>query len=364
MNSRWAALAALAAVVAGPPAAEGMLANVALEIITTRSELIVVAEVVEAGQAARLRLKVPDSPKAVDTWFRRCKLTVTRVIKEDPPAAKPAKKSQAARKIDVLARAQRPQKPGEPVLRVANGNYPNLRVGQSYVLILRKMPGKTEYYLPSYPKNYGRATKDRIARIEKAANVDKWPWGKAVNGLQIALVPSRPVVNLMTVRQSVRGPDGQMGQPVTKKLAYVQAVVALRNTSKKALAVNLYMGDGFLKVEGTGPAGKTVSPDLYGFLAAMGLAGPQAKDVAKIEPGKVMFINARGQTKYGGGGHPLPLSPGKWKFKASYTSVRKANVKGGKLWTGKIESAAADVEVKEARRKPARAQIRAHKQGG
>jgi len=147
--------------------AEAMLADIPPEILARKSELIVVAEVLEAGEPAQMEMKVPDSLKPVNAWFRKYTLRVTRVITEDgKPVARPAPRP-AEREVEVLTRSPRPQQPGKPRVWVSDAYFASLAVGQSYVLILRRMPGRAEYYLPSHPKNCRPAQPSEIARVER-----------------------------------------------------------------------------------------------------------------------------------------------------------------------------------------------------
>ncbi len=343
-NRKLLALAAALALVV-PAAAHAMLADVPLEIIAARSELVVVADVVKTNPPAMIALNVPDSPKPVNTWFMKCTLRITRVITENgkPPAAGDAKP--ANRTIEIFTRAPRPAQPGQPRIAVSDMYYASLQAGKGYVLLLRKMAGRAEYYLPSYPRNSAPAGAEEIKKIERAALVAKWAWGKAVGGLQIALVPRQTRVQLRQIRRHVRGKDGRMRPQFQGKSASVPCVVALRNVAKEPVAVNLYAGDRLLSVVAKGPGGKTVKPDLYGWLARADLALFSPKYTAIIKPGAVLFIGPTGKGDYGMSLN-LDVATGKWRLQASYTCARQAaGVGGRKLWTGTIQSAPAEIEV-------------------
>ena len=203
MRHRNVLLASLAVVLAAPAAACACLADVPLEIIAGKADLIVVAEVVNAGQPVQLQLKQPGMKQARLGFYRKHNLKVTRIIKEAAKA--PAKPKD--RNVEILTPARKPPRPGAPMLFVSDQYFASLKVGASYVLILSKLPGKPEYFLPTYPKNYAPAgDAEKVKAIEAAADVSKWAWGAAGNGLQIALKLRQQSVTLRTVTQRRRQP--------------------------------------------------------------------------------------------------------------------------------------------------------------
>ena len=341
-------LLALAVALAAPSAAWAMLADIPLPVLARESELIVVGEAVEAGAAAKLTLDVPGMKKPLTTWFRKYVVKVTRVITEDgrPPAAKAAKP--ADRTIQIFARSPAPRQPGQLRLFVSDAYYASLAVGKPYVLILRTMPGKPEYFLTGYPKNYRPAKPDQIARVETAALVDRWPWGRPVGGLQVALIPRRTTAYLQQVRRAVRGNDGRMRTELQGPSASVRCMLALRNASKAPLAVNLYPPDKFLSIVAAGPGGKTVRPDLYRFLVRADFAQFSPKNAVVLAAGETVFFNAMGKGNYDFAVN-LDVPAGTWTLRASYTSKRAATAGKCKLWTGTAKAAAADIEVKKQR---------------
>jgi len=349
MLTRTHLLLGAALVLIVPTAAAAMLADVPLEIITARSELIVVGKVVGISIPVELTLKTPDSPRPIKAYFRKYRLKISQVITENGLPAAKTDASPKDRAIDIFVRVPRPQRAGGPRVFVSDQYFASLAPGESYVLILRKMPDKPEYYLPSYPKNYGLAKPEQVARIRRAALVDKWSWGPAVGGLQIALMPQQTSVQLRQIRRLVRDKSGRMKPQFQGQSAQVRLVVALRNTSKKPISVSFYPGDRFLSITAKGPGGKTVKPDLYASLARMRLAPFGPKNVTTIEPGKLLFISPMGAADYGMSVN-LDVAAGKWKLTASYTASRKGIGGKQKLWTGKTSSTPVRIEVRPARR--------------
>jgi len=329
--------ALIGAVLMAAPPAGAMLADVPLEIIAARSELIIVAEVLEAGQAVQLELHPPGYPRPVNTWFRRYTVKVTRTIKD----ARGDKKTSKDQKGAFFSRSRAPAPAGGFRPQVSDDLFHrNLPVGYKCVLILKAMASKNELFLPSYPKNCRQSDAKSIAVVEAAADSSKWPWGKAHAGLQIAMVPRRTTVVLRKVKTA--------GRPV-RQAAFIQGVVALKNVSKNAITINTYPEDKFLSVTAVGSSGE-LSADLYSYLVRADL--PAVDTVkghsTKIEPGTIAFIAPHGSGDFGLGFN-MDLAPGKWKLKASYASESTRTIKDQKdvkLWTGKIASAAVEIEVK------------------
>jgi len=346
MSKRTASLLAAAGAACLAAAAQAMMIDIPLPCLVAESDLVAVVSVTEAGPPAEMTLKVPDQARPAKGWFQRFKGTVTRTLRDAAAAtAAPAETAPAAptaepRTIEWLAPCAEPAKPGAPVLHVADGPaWPDLKVGTAYVLILRRLPDRREYFLPAYPKNFRTAVEKNVAEVEAFADVDAWPWGEETGGLRVALVPSSPTATLYPART---------GTPTVQ----VQVTVALRNTTAGPLAVNLYEWDRHLTVYVVAVDGAAVKYDMYSYLEQSRKRkqpfGPDAVEV--IPAGEMLLIGPAGATKYGLGLH-LPLTAGKWNIQAAYETNRKGAAKGGQpLWTGKVVSASAQIEVRPARR--------------
>ncbi len=199
-------------------------------------------------------------------------------------------------------------------------NYHNAMVGNSYVMILNKLPGRREYYLPSYPMNFRSDIAPHVRDVEGlvAAGADSWAWGKAVDGLQ---------VGLYLYAHYHYGGEGSSS---------ISASVVLRNTTDKPLAVNLYDVDKYLDITATSADGKVVHSEFYnGTHAAANFDA--ALNTRIIAPKSKLFIGCTGWANiiY----WSIPVEPGQYDFQASYTSKRQGNGKDNlKLWTGTINS--------------------------
>jgi hypothetical protein len=217
----------------------------------------------------------------------------------------------------------------------------------SYVLLLRRLTGRSEYYLPSEPVHYAAAHRREVARVEHAAGVDNWPWGEAVGGLQVACIPLKGLIDYQPAR-IVGGPAG--GQQVEMRRAggaNVPVLIALRNGSGEALAVSIFPADKFLALRAIGPDEGAVQHDFYRYLPAQAPAF-EAKHVLSIGPGEIVFLGPTGPSRQGVV-VSMPLGAGQWRVQAAYACQRQ----GGegdvpKLWTGKAESRPAALEVRKA----------------
>ncbi len=132
-----------------------------------------------------------------------------------------------------------------------------------------------------------------------------------------------------------------------------QMTIALRNTSDKEIAVNLYAEARYLSVKAVGPGGKIVNVDFYSRLKMMDIRAFGAWATKRIAPGGIVFIGPMGEAKYGMG-QGLELTPGEWTLTAGYKNRnvggQKGNKKEGnldvpKLWTGTISSGDAKITV-------------------
>jgi len=330
----WICLAGVALALWQAGRAEAMVADIPLPVLVQESDLVVVARVIGGGEAAEMQLQPPGAVKPRRGWFRTYRIAVERVLRDANAAGRKA----PLKEISVLAPSPGPRKPGQRSIHVSDlPAYPALKAGASYILLVRRLPGRTEYFLPAYFKNFRLADEKAVKEIAWLADLEQWPWGEAQDGLQIALVPSRRT--LTAGRRRGGGPS-----------VFIQCTVAVRNVSDKPLAVNLYPEDRSLSLTATDAEGNVQNADLYGWLARADLRafGPWA--LHEIAPGRMLFVGPSGAPTFGLGVN-LPLRPGIWRLQAGYASKRDAkSAKGLAAWTGAITSKAVEVRVTAPRR--------------
>jgi len=335
MRRNTQALAALLIALTAP--AVGMMVDVPLPKIVLDSDLIVIAKVSANREKAEKEALVPGMKQPIKRWFQESELAVEKVLRDPQGALVAAEKPQ---KVSVMSWAPAPRKPGLMVHMADGPSYPNLQVGQRYLLALKKMSQGEAYYLPPYPKNFALANQQnsqRVAEMEKLAKVDNWGWGKAENGLQLALVPAQTKLTLMKSRRGRNGPFFLR--------IYVSTAFVVRNaTTDKTLGVNLYPSDKCLFLKYKNPDGKAETSDLYAFLAQSKVKPFGKENVAMLEPGEVAMIAPYG---LGGYGQPFDVEtgPGKLTVQLGYESGRDASVDGAAVWKGKLSAQPVTLEV-------------------
>jgi hypothetical protein len=150
--------------------------DIPLRKLVQQSDLIIVAEVVSVGEPTELELQLPYMDKPTQTLCRRYELAVKRVIKGKIRQGKDTP-------VSVLARSLRASVEGRPVPPPPGLQLPWLDTGSSYILLLRSLPGRAEYFLPDYPKNYQPANKANVKAIMK--KVAMRPVEKALRFLKL-----------------------------------------------------------------------------------------------------------------------------------------------------------------------------------
>ncbi len=332
----------------------GMMADVPMPQIVLKSDLIAVCEILEVRGPVNEEFQPPDwgGAKARPRWVRTYKDTIHEVFRDTGKAIKLKKDS--ATQIDIKALSAAPPKPVQPgmirPIMMDGPAYPMLKTGDKYLLILMKLPGEKAFYLPSYPKNYMAVTdrnKARITEVKELVDVEKWPWGKAVAGLQLAAIPTprEPFLNRTRTRR---------GGPWVMR-TYVNVCMVMRNTSKKPISISLYEQDKNLSVSYDQEGEATRDHDLYSHLN-----NPRRrkrvfsdKNILTIKPGEIVLVGMNGVAHYGGLCLQLEAKLGEAKIKGAYEGKR--DVPDKKLWKGRVESKPVKLEIKQ---RPARGIMR------
>ncbi len=281
-----------------------------LEYLAYQSELIVIGQAEVVGGPQWMSLRTSEGGEVGRAKMTRFRIRVSSVLKDPGKVIKGKPNGRAGEQEDL----------GQ--IDVLGSCSCLLSPNTSYVLILRKLQGRSAYLLRYRPQCRQKATPAVIKRVKAAVETDKWPWGKAVDGLQLVmLTDSKPLLV-------------QLGPKV-----FVYARLVLRNISGKPISVNMYRGDSFLTLRAVGPAGAKLEPHLYAGQRGMRPFG--GAHVRLIEPGQLLFFDKNGElyTQM----FNLPLTAGAWSLQAGYESVRQAE--GQTLWAGKLESRPAKVEV-------------------
>ncbi|MFP4052531.1 MAG: hypothetical protein ACLFV7_01545 [Phycisphaerae bacterium] len=339
------------------------------EQVVTEGERVVVGEVVEAGEPNEMKVTLPGKSEAVKATFVKYTVRVEETLKPKPKKEDSQGDTSGGEKITVWAF-------GRPLRRVRGGGNVNvqvrgpirvvvqggggkkvvlgpgqggninpqaakaaprtgplLRTGGKYVFVLKRMaPGKDEYYLePAYPW-WSVANDVTISQYKTAADVEKWAWGKAVKGLQLAVLPGR-TTKLMTLR-------GKVSTPLP---------LALRNSGDETIELYLENPTDLFGVKATDADGNSVDGEF--LTKKLAARRTEAEDgnaplSLTIKPGEIRFLN------WGDAGYPgmirLPIKQGgKWNIEVTYSvkAEGKAVSEPSKCWSGQVTSGKLEKEI-------------------
>lgn len=341
----------------GPPAASQPVVvtkssspGVLLAYMATQADLIVSGRVGEISKGQVQSVELPDKPgKPVELLLATHKVTISEVLggkmqieKDLASTSQPAQDST----IEVFAEVQEPG--------MDQGRYfAKLELGKDHYLVLRKMPGRKDYWL--MPNPLCCMLKELLAKavLERAIHVEKWPWGKVADGLQMAMIVHSNMVSL----------PGRDPAPGLAKQGTVFFNFVLRNTTDKPITVNLNPPDKLFAVEVTGPDGKSTRHELSSELRSadeLAKAVFDAGMICTIKPGEMIFVGPDGLTQGVAQALTLPIAPGKWTCQAAYENTRAegpkpevaknptpAGAAPAKLWKNKVLAGEVVIEADE-----------------
>lgn len=311
------------------PPAEGERPRAAiLEFSLANADLIVMGQVTGKSKLAELEFKRPYSDAIITKWVVTYDVSLSSVI-ADRLGAFPGFVAgpDRPRFIKVISEVPEPSNklnpPAGDVFTL------DLKKDDSYVLILQKMPGRDEYYLPSRAVNAWPADKASIERVTKAADHDKWPWGEKSDGLQMAVFATPlPFSDLPTGK-----PDGSQ--------RYMLNFV-LRNKSDKPVKVWLYPLDVTNQAQATDEKGQTAKMQ-ENRVENLQLPPRQRYSETVLQPGQMLFFDIFGKTDGASFWSVIMLKPGRWTLKASAKFAGKPD--DAKTWTGRVDSGEIVVQV-------------------
>ncbi len=319
----WVALepAGWAAAPARSVAHTGGLFRQPLEVVAQQADLIVVGKVVSVGRARPLTHTPRGAAKPVTRFYSLCSVLVSRLIKS--PASGAGSRPSAGGRIGVEVLVLARDKGRGPADRRCV-----LAEGARYLLMVRRLPETARWILPYGRDNYMAPTGETIKAVVGAARLGDWPWGPAKNGLQAAMI-----CKWTRWTHMVRN----------RRTIFFRTYVALRNTSKKTLVVNLRPADAPLWIEARDAKGTVVTGDLYRSLRWR-LKGEWPRPAEAIPPGGVIFVGQTGKQAVQLEAS-LDLPAGRWAIHAGYRNTRAATEDGKALWTGRIAAKPLPIEV-------------------
>jgi len=290
-----------------------------VEVATHQADLVVVGQVLSVGQPRKISVTPRGSDKPVRRSCCSCRVQAVRTIKS--PAGR---KHSAGSTFQVNAPAvpRGSQVSRGPTHRCV------LSVGRQYMLLVQRLPGTAGWMVPYGSDHYLTASKAVIQAATKAVRVDDWAWGPTAGGLQLAVLSKWTRWTHM-VRD--------------RRTIFFRAYVALRNTSPRAVTVNLRPADAPLTIEVRRADGTVVAGDFYRSLAWR-LKGTWPVSAETLDPGEVIFVGQTG-AKAIQLEASLDVPAGAWTVHVGYRATRKATEAGKRLWTGTVAAKPLAIEV-------------------
>lgn len=301
--------------------------DVPLEVLCLRSDAILVGKVVGQGELIRPPTDMDNAITSLDgewpdriNWFRWYRIRIAKVIKESAARGAPVgavASRPSSDEVNVLARSRRQ---GDETLGwlddLLGSGVPGLTLGESYCLVLHRMPGERRYYLRGEDRCHRRSDATWVAAVEKAAELDRWPWGTPVRGLRLAILPSSM-------------PERSMHPADCPRL-----LIAIGNISDRPIKLNLHPHDQYLVLRATAEHGETVEQGL-GEARAVVPRQFTPRSVGGLAPGEINFLTISG---IGYVDVPLRMNLQRqaWWLQAVYQSYRYQEGLG--LWTGSVKS--------------------------
>lgn len=289
-----------------------------IEPMVANSDLVVVAKFVRDDGIHEIEIK-SDGPLHAGTWeLQRCKFEVGKLLFDHSAgsgAGAAGSKAPAAspKTLSVLTPTQMP-----PKEIGGTGMHPHIRMmmpapmvlDKSYVLFLKKLAGSAEYYL--VPDSRFEALEQTVKRVDAAAKIDQWPWGKTVGSLQLCLLLPEEVVGMAQ--------DVEKGRGSVPLIAHV----ALRNTGTKPVRVVLGL-DSDVNFKLSGANGREIEEQIF----------PRATYERELQPGEVAMLGYSANFSSPASLFLRDLAAGPYTF-----TVRFKSGKAGKAgdWLGELLS--------------------------
>jgi len=292
------------------------------EVLVHQAGLVVVARLTSLGSPRPMKVTLPDNPEPVTRHYARARAKVERVLKAGRAAANV--KPGGTVEFEALALARRGNGSG------GRGPYlPVVQRGPQYVLVLRRFADREEWFLPFEWQHYQQASAPMIDQLVKAADVSAWPWGTPAGGLQVAII-----CKFTRWPHTVRG----------RETIFFRTYVALRNASRRPIAVNLSAKDAPLWIEARDPHGRAVRADPYRAVRVR-MRDDLPEGTLTLAPGEAAFVSVSG-AKAEQIEATLDLPVGPWTVQAGIEGPPAADANSvPPLWTGQAVSRPLKIDV-------------------
>jgi hypothetical protein len=298
------------------------------------ADLVVIATIDGDGVKHARTLQLPRGGGGVTRWFHDTRVNVEEVLFVSARVGTVDR----GKALPLTVWAEKPlppQKPGQLRPLMADGPaYPELRDGRRYLLLLRKLPDEAGYMAqPGFADvrllDGSDGSKAWLARMRKAANIEKWAWGAPVDGLQIAFVPDATEICLHRYR-----PAGKTEQVRAERLMFT---TVMRNVSDRPITVNLYPQDEILVLLDGGQAVAA-----YTAQALREQTFDAAKHLYRLQAGELLSIARYGKAVHGDGVQP------DGRAVPRVYSMRYSSTRAG-AWQGMLKSGVVNIQAREGR---------------
>jgi hypothetical protein len=205
----------------------------------------------------------------------------------------------------------------------AAGRMP-LEKGKKFIVSAFVLPGREELYVPYFGGYRLEATDDAVKDVQAALDTDKWAWGKASGGLQLAVLAPTDMQASYPPIMVVKGVKGLNNSILTS--------YALRNASDKPVTIPLKQMLASMELTATG-GGTTAAANAWWD------ASPRGTEVAEkleVPAGAVILLGPKGPTRLAGN-TVIIMQYGSVYFRATMSAENDAATQPN-LWHGKLES--------------------------
>lgn len=204
--------------------------------------------------------------------------------------------------------------------------YLDLTIGDTYILMLQKMPVGDDYYLPARSACALPTTKNFEtieASVKKAIDIDNWAWGVESKGLQMALIATPLPYSTEEVVDN----------------RYMLSFV-LRNRSAKPISLCLYPLDTSFSAVAAGENGKSLKMNTIRD-ELLQLPRRSKNNNLTLQPGQILFFDRHGKTDGVSWSSLWNLPEGRWRLAATF-EFKQPLLDGGRVaesvWTGRLQS--------------------------
>ena len=316
---------AFAVLVSAVSAARAASPEVPLAIAAFGADVVAVGEITSEPPKTKVEgLALPGEGKAYPVDVVGFEMKVSRFLKDGRKAATSGPATASAPATDKLRLLVIQSHEGDGKgLWSAAGRMP-LEKGKTFIVSAFVLPGREELYVPYFGGYRLEASDDSVKQVQAALDTDKWAWGKAVGGLQLAVLGPTDMEASYPPVMVVKGIKGLNNNILT---AY-----ALRNASDKPVTIPLRQMLASLELTATG-GGTTAAANAW-FDGSP--RGTEPAEKLEVPAGAVILLGPKGPTRFAANAIII-MQYGSVSFRATMSAENDAASQPN-LWHGKLES--------------------------